>query len=537
MKRIFNKLHIFINIQIKLALSKAFLCGVSHKGTPLKTASPKTVSVLRCGVEVRSLLIFIFLLLVISCTETEKIGISEARTAVLKEALTKKIEAQLKDAAYAGVKTGILIRNITGDRILFEKDIDSPYITASVFKIVASGIALSKFGPEYKFETIIGSDNKIQEGFIKGNLYIQGRGDASLSDLDLNNISDQLASAGLKSVEGDLVYDTSWFDDEENRFGNNARNLYAPPSALTVNYGWIDVSVLNGNPIQMKLVPETSYAKMIYNVAWSKSDTWGRPNMTFLKRSWGDEYSIHGTIASKDRQYHYLWLGVSRPGLFAATRFKENLEKNGVIIRGKIVKGTRPAHSLVLITHVSKPLKAIVATMNQESNNVIAEMINKSLAASFDSLPGTREKGLNVIKKYFEEKLGFQKGSFSIGDSSGLSVSNRLSPMQVCKILEHYYSKKNIRDAFIPTLAWQGHHPHAMNPVPPDDIRVYVKTGTLSVQGVNTVAGYIFCDKTKDIFSFAIMANRLKPGPMTYSGTLTNPLLSMVISALEESNP
>ena len=396
-------------------------------------------------------------------------------------------------------------------------------------------IALSKFGPEYRFTTVIGSDKKNESGVIAGNLYLQGRGDASLSDSDFEKISDQLISSGLKEVRGDLIYDTSWFDDEENRFGNNARNLYAPSSALTVNYGWIDVAVQNGIPVKLKIVPETSYAKLTYNVAWSKSDTWGRPNMTFVRRPYGDDYSILGTIAGKDRQYHYLWLGVSRPGLYAATRFKEILEKKGVMIKGKIVKGGFPKKTEVLFTHSSKPLKDIVAIMNQESNNVIAEMINKSLAASFDSLPGTRLKGLGVMKKYFQDELGFKEGSFSIGDSSGLSVSNKLSPMQVCRILEHYYSNKKVRDAFIPTLAWQGHHPHAMNPVPPESIRVYVKTGTLSVQGVNTVAGYIFFDRTKEIFSFAIMANRLKPGPMTYSGTLTNPLLSSVIAALDES--
>jgi PBP4 family serine-type D-alanyl-D-alanine carboxypeptidase len=190
-----------------------------------------------------------------------------------------------------------------------------------------------------------------------------------------------------------------------------------------------------------------------------------------------------------------------------------------------------PRTAKVLQKHEGLPLAEIVRVMNQESNNVIAEMINKSLGAEFVSLPGTREKGLSVLRAFLVSEMGFPEGSFSIGDSSGLSTDNRLSARQVCKVLGRFYAREKTRSAFVPTLARQGHHPHAMNPVPPDSIKVYVKTGTLSVQGVNSIAGYCMADRTGEIFTFAILASRKKTGPMTYSGTLTNPLVGAMVKA------
>jgi D-alanyl-D-alanine carboxypeptidase len=128
---------------------------------------------------------------------------------------------------------------------------------------------------------------------------------------------------------------------------------------------------------------------------------------------------------------------------------------------------------------------------------------------------------------------GMAPGSFALADASGLSAGNRFSAGQITSLLNRVRGNRAVAGAFMESLAEQGHHPHAMNPVPPEGLRVFVKTGTLSVQGVNTVAGYIVEQKSGRCWSFAILANRAKPGPMTYSGTLTNPLLKVLIDAVK----
>jgi len=453
----------------------------------------------------------------------------------LQNSLKQNIQHILSSDLYNNVSIGIYISTTDGKSILYTQNASRLYITASAFKIISSAGALMKFGPDFKFQTPLLTDGLIEQGSLKGNLYIKGSGDPSLNLSDLEKAVRNLKRQGIKKIKGDLIYDVSFLDQEKNRYSPNARNLYAPPCALTVNYSWIQVIIKDGPPPILTLQPETSYVQLKYDVNISHTFNPGRPVMTYKTYPWGDLYTIKGTISLWDKKYHYVWLGVSRPGLYAATLLKETMEKNGIKISGRIRKNNVPLKTRKLYTIKSTPLKNIIKIMNQESNNIIAETLNKDLGAAFLSIPGTRQKGIKVLEKFCIKEIGMKKGEFSIGDASGLSIKNRFTPEQLVQALNYFYKKKKIKKAFLESLARQGHHPHAMNPVPPDDIKIYVKTGTLSVTGVNTVVGYIIMEETGDSFSFAILANREKPGPMTYSGTLTNPILIGIVNSLKKN--
>jgi PBP4 family serine-type D-alanyl-D-alanine carboxypeptidase len=254
--------------------------------------------------------------------------------------------------------------------------------------------------------------------------------------------------------------------------------------------------------------------------------------MTYQRKSWGDLYFVRGTITRWDRQYKVLRLCVTRPGLFAATLFKECCQKAGITVRGVVRRGQPPPRSRILQTIKTQTLKDIVCTLNQESNNVVSELINKNLGAVFDSPPGTREKGLHIIRTYLQDKLNLTKKNWAIRDASGLSIENRLSASQLVLILNHLNTVMG-KD-FTQTLAIQGSHPHALNPATPSGIRMVVKSGTLPVTGVNSVAGYIFADGMDMNLAFAVLARRRGAGPPAYSGTFTHPIVSGIIRSVSQ---
>lgn len=245
---------------------------------------------------------------------------------------------------------------------------------------------------------------------------------------------------------------------------------------------------------------------------------------------WGDLYTIRGVVTQWDKKYKYLQLCVSRPGLFGATLLKEACRSAGITVTGKIRKGIASPQFRLLHTIRTGAVTEAVRNLNQESNNVVAELLNKNLGAYFDSPPGTRSKGLAIMRDFCRQHLGFKKEAFVIADASGLSPASRLSPRQFTRALNFFY--RQLGDTFVQTLAPQGHHIHAMNPIPPEGMRVFVKSGTLSATGVNSVVGYIFLEKRKQIVSFALLANRRTKGPMAYSGTFTIPILSAILDQL-----
>lgn len=448
----------------------------------------------------------------------------------IREDFKKNINSCLSTSRFSKVRVGIKIVSLDSKQVLFRRNPEISFIPASVTKIITSGIALAKFGPLFKFETYLLAQGELKNGVLKGNLYLKGKGDPTLRHRHLLELAKELKVKSLKRIEGDIVYDVSFLDQEQPRYPPNARHLYAPPCALTLNYNWIPLKLKVGPPPELMTIPQTAYARLFYNVKISQSLSPGKPTMTYQKKNWGDYYTVKGNITRWDRRYKVLRLCVSRPGLFTATVFRECLRAEGIKVMGHLLQDKTPENARVLSIIRTQNLGDMTRTLNCESNNVIAELLNKNLGAYFDSIPGNREKGLGVMNRYCQENIGLEKGQFIIADASGLSPRNRFSPSQMIQVLVHFYSK--LCKDYYSTLAPQGHHPHAMNPVPPSGIRMFVKSGTLPASGVNTVAGYIFDDEQDRSFAFCVMANRRGAGPMAYSGTYTIPILKAIMAAL-----
>lgn len=445
----------------------------------------------------------------------------------LVHALKEKIDLKLKHQIYDDVHTSVMISGVNG-QVLYSRNENIPYSTASAFKIFPAAVALARLGPNYRFNTPVWICGEVNNGTLRGNIYIEGRGDPLVTTPDIFAAAGALEAHGISKVSGDVIYDISFFDEGKNVFYPNARNLYTPPCALSVNYGSIDIELDETvKPPVLRLVPDTSYAALDYRIQVIRSKKPGRPEMTYREYPWGDQYRIYGKVTDWDKRYHYLCLGVSRPGLYAATLFKEACMKQGIEVTGSVKKGRVPESAEMLTSVTSLPLLESIKVLNQKSKNIVAEMVNKHLGAVFVSVPGTRKKGLSVIRQYCIDEIGLPKNELFFEDVSGLSANTRLSAKNFIRALNFFYHRTEFKNDFKATLNRLSHRAgnHRLN--------FYVKTGTLSVSGVNSIVGYIVLNK-KDVFSFAILANRKSRGTMTYSGTLTHPIIQSIIEAFGE---
>ncbi len=452
----------------------------------------------------------------------------------LEKALAHHLSAALRGSRYLDVDVAIEIAGAESKRSLFSLDAERPYIPASAVKIFPSAISLIRLGAETRFVTPLETTGEIDLGVLRGNLYLVGRGDPSLTDADLERAAREIRNRGIHRVVGDLVYDVTFLDEEKPCCPPNARHLYAPPGALTVNNNSILLDLDDGPPPRLGLIPQTSYGLLRYDIEVLSSDQPGRPTMTYREKPWGDEYTVQGTVTDWDKHFNYLRLAVSRPGLYAATLLRETLERQGIELTGELRQGKAPVGAQMLAELEGRPLAEVVRALNQESNNVVAELVNKDLGALLDEPPGTRAKGLEILRRYLIEEIGFVPESFSLADASGLSTDNRMSARQFTQALGHFFEK--VGWSFVETLARQGHHPHARYPVPPDSIRIYSKSGTLPATGVNTVVGYLDWEPSGEVVVFAVLTRRRSQGQPAFSGTLTNPLLGAIVASFEAAS-
>src|SRR5207302_2782992 len=127
---------------------------------------------------------------------------------------------------------------------------------ASNTKLFTTATTLALVGPEYRFVTSIESEKRPDSrGHLAGDLVLVGRGDPNLSGRVLpytkkterlsphtrvfEELVDQVAAAGVRVIDGDIVGDDSFFVYERYGEGWAQDDLMwdygAPVSALTVN--------------------------------------------------------------------------------------------------------------------------------------------------------------------------------------------------------------------------------------------------------------------------------------------------------------
>jgi len=102
---------------------------------------------------------------------------------------------------------GILIESLDGRSVFADLNSNVGFNPASVIKVATSFAALSKFGPEYHFETAFYADGSINKKThtLEGNLILQTAGDPMLTSIDVARLVRDVVHAGILKVDGDVV--------------------------------------------------------------------------------------------------------------------------------------------------------------------------------------------------------------------------------------------------------------------------------------------------------------------------------------------
>lgn len=172
--------------------------------------------------------------------------------------------------------------------------------------------------------------------------------------------------------------------------------------------------------------------------------------------------------------------------LACGTVLKAKLQQAGIVVNGEVSHGTVPSGAVVIATHLSPPLMDILRLMNKPSDNVIAELIFKTLGAEVKGEPGTWQKGRQVTGEFLEE-MG---AGFRIVDGSGLSRYNLVTAELLANLLVFVYNDFELMPDYVaslPIAGVDGTLKNRMKRMRAEKV-LRAKTGTLS--GVSALAGY-----------------------------------------------
>ncbi len=254
-------------------------------------------------------------------------------------ALAPRLERALRVPAVDPSRTAALAVDLRSGSVVYSRNASLSLLPASNEKLAVAYATLAALGGDHRFETEVVGTGALVGRVWHGNLFLRGYGDPTLDQSDLNALAKKIAGWGIRTVDGAIVGDESWFDSVRTGPGWKPRYFIgeSPPlSALVVERGWYR----------------------------------GRTS--------------------------------TNPALAAASLLREALEARDIRVANRSRVGTPAFESMRLARDLSPPLARIVRSMGRESDNFVAEILVKQLGATLGAR-GSTAAGVRVVRRFLLE--------------------------------------------------------------------------------------------------------------------------------------
>ena len=306
----------------------------------------------------------------------------------------------------------------------------------STAKLLTAAAALRRLGPDTALGTsALATAPADGAGVLAGDLFLRGGGDPALGDTQLAALAAGLM--GVREITGSIVGDETLFDTRRTGpSGDGAfdAELGGPLSALAYDRG----AQAPGGPPQ------------------------------------------------------------ADPARAAAARFDDVLEARGVTIHGVPRAGATAPGALPVAAAGSPPVRALVKDMLTVSDDWIAEMLTKGLAAKTAPPPATTAAGAAIVGAE-AARLG---APVTLVDGSGLDPRDRGTAAGLVSMLRRLRASAS----FTAALARPGRPGTLHDRLTSGRARRACrgKTGTLPSGGVSALAGYC-AGRNRHTYAFAVL--------------------------------
>ncbi|MGH7679166.1 MAG: D-alanyl-D-alanine carboxypeptidase/D-alanyl-D-alanine endopeptidase [Gemmatimonadaceae bacterium] len=395
---------------------------------------------------------------------------------------------------------GILVTSVTRGDTLFSLNPDALLKPASIMKMMTTGLALERFGPEHTFATTV-----YRQG---DDLYLRGGGDPSLSlrfwrsESPMDPLAKQIAAAGIRRVR-DVIADESAFALERVPVGWKTSYLMsayaAPVSALSLNENLVWVVARPGDGAAIVELEPASAAIPVVSTVKLVSGSGGR----VVARRTPTGITVSGTIGSRSPPRRYS-LVVSEPPTFAAGALVSSLQKAGVEVTGGIRTGVVNGSADRVAEVRSLPLANMVSYMNRESINHFAELLYRDAGAR-EGQASSSGSALAALREFLSAKAGARAGDIRVADGSGLSEADSLTARSMVQLLAYAHRAPwgSVFHASMPVAGESELMRRRMRSTPAHG-NLHAKTGTTNT--VASLAGYVTA-LNGEVLAFAFIYN------------------------------
>jgi len=432
------------------------------------------------------------------------------------EALRYDIDRILADSVFIPARAAVKIISLDRGDVLYDRDSKVLMRPASNLKLLTTSAALKILGTDHVFHTVIFADSLTPDGTVNGNLYLRGTGDPDLTSADLDTLSRQLKSIGIKKILGNIVADASYFDElpwgEGWMWDDEPFSFEAGISALSVNKNSVTVRVIPGlqpgNAVQASIDPPTGYVTLL-NTARTVADTALEPlKITRLFKDRLNVILVQGEVVAKPDTVEEL-VTVWRPELYAATLLWETLQKDSISVAGRPTIGITPPSTFELAVH-RWHMDTMIVFLNKMSDNLSAENTLKVISVMRGGIPGSAKYGLRQVNEVMAS-FGIDTTLYYVVDGSGVSHYNLVTAEALVNLLRAMSQQADLFPLFYRSLAIAGVDGTLKTRMrsTPAEGNLRAKTG--SIGGVSSLSGYVTTRDGERLAFSMLMQNFILP--------------------------
>jgi serine-type D-Ala-D-Ala carboxypeptidase/endopeptidase (penicillin-binding protein 4) len=365
-------------------------------------------------------------------------------------------------------------------------------VPASNTKVLTTAAALRRLGSQYRIRTsVLGNANAPTLATLR----IVGRGDPSLSTPQLNTLAQQLVQKGVRQV-------TQLIGDDTTFRGPTINPFWDPEDAGQAYATAVNSLILNQNIIGLAMIPQRVGQPLV--AKWddpTDAPDWILDNQTVTVAPTAGEsidmrrdaavLTITGQLRAGSEP-ELVGVAVPNPGNYLVRKFRMVLNTAKITVGSSTLVrlSPAPATDVELAAVESPPMSKLIFETNQESNNIYAEALLKTLGiVQNPASPNATDSGIAAVRAALTQ-LGVNPNRYSMVDGSGLADRNRVSAEALVQALQGVAllpDARLYRDS-LPVAGVTGTLKNRFRNTPAQGT-VFAKTGTIT--GVVSLAGYV----------------------------------------------